>query len=224
MSENLQKRIISAGILAPVVLMIVWAGGALFSTTVVVVAVIMSFEWYGIITANGKILSEQERKRWEFSGIAYVASFAGSLIYLRNMESGFGIIFLMLVIVWATDIAAFFAGRIIGGPKIYPKISPNKTWAGLGGGMIAAALVTAFSSVFVHSVGFFSMLLLGAVLAVVSQAGDFFESWVKRRFEVKDSGTIIPGHGGVLDRVDGLVTVVIVFAIIAMLNGGNFFQ
>ncbi len=223
LSENLQKRILSAGILIPVVLVIAVLGGNLFNSFIVLAATIMAFEWSGIITSGKEKLKAKEQKYWEFGGIAYVTIFASSLMYLRSVEGGFGIILLVLLFVWATDIAAYFAGRIIGGPKIYTKISPNKTWAGLAGGMLAAGFVGAFASIFIHSFGFFSMVIIGAFLAIIAQSGDFLESWVKRKFGVKDSGSIIPGHGGIMDRVDGLVTVAPVFAIISLLKGGNFF-
>jgi phosphatidate cytidylyltransferase len=117
-------------------------------------------------------------------------------------------------LVWATDIFAYFAGRSIGGPKIWPAVSPNKTWAGLLGGMAAAALFSVvFAGVGNWSQSAITMALVGALLAVVAQAGDFLESWLKRRAGVKDSGTLLRGHGGVMDRVDGLVPVCVVVAL-----------
>lgn len=222
-SGNLQKRIISAGLLAPVILFIIYLGGIFFSALVIFAAVIMSFEWHGIVSSNKKDdIKPAERKKWLNYGILYVGIFASSLLLLRGLDNGFGLL-LVLAMVWATDIAAYFSGRIFKGPKIYAKISPNKTWAGLIGGMIASGFVGAFASVFVHSFGLLTMVLLGAFLAAVAQGGDFFESYLKRKFGVKDSGTIIPGHGGVLDRVDGLTTAVPLFTIISLFNSGSFF-
>jgi phosphatidate cytidylyltransferase len=222
MSKNLQQRIASALVLIPVVLAILWVGGALYNTIAIMIAVIMSFEWSGIITSRS-MMDEKKQLTWRVAGIFYVTAFVASLTYLRSLDNGFGIILFLLMLVWATDIAAYFAGRFIGGPKIYVKISPNKTWAGLAGGMIASGLVGAFGSVFMHSLGLFSMFIIGALLAVVSQAGDFLESWIKRQFEVKDSGNLIPGHGGLMDRVDGLTTVAVLFAFIALIKGGSLF-
>ncbi len=121
--------------------------------------------------------------------------------------------------VWATDIAAFFAGRGMGGPRLAPAISPNKTVAGLIGGVIAAAVAGAVVAVILDARWAadalpFLLAGLGAILAVLAQAGDLFESWLKRRAGVKDSGTLLPGHGGVLDRLDGLVPVAVVVALI----------
>lgn len=218
MSGDLQKRIVSAGILAPIVLFIIFIGGALFNTLIVTVAVIMSFEWQGIITSGHKHITEKSKQRWNAVGILYVTVFASSLIYLRSLENGFGIVMLMLLLVWATDIAAFFTGRMLKGPKICTAISPNKTWSGLVGGMVAAAIVGVVSSVFISTSGAVNMAILGLIIAVVSQVGDFFESWVKRTFGVKDSGSIIPGHGGLMDRLDGFTTVAPLFVFFSLFN------
>lgn len=136
-------------------------------------------------------------------GILYVALPVLALIWLRERPDGLMLALWALAVVWTTDIGAFFAGRTIGGPKLAPSISPNKTWAGLAGGMLAAlALGLAFAAWLELPP---MLALLSPVLAVAAQAGDLFESWLKRRAGVKDSGTILPGHGGVLDRLDGLV-------------------
>ncbi len=153
-------------------------------------------------------------KRWLSTGLVYAGLPAVALIWLRGQHDGFALVMWTMGVVWATDIFAYFAGRAIGGPKIWTAISPNKTWAGLAGGMAAAAV---FSLLFARLSGWpqaaFSMALVGALLAVVAQAGDFFESWLKRRAGVKDSGTLLGGHGGVMDRVDGLVPVCVVVAL-----------
>jgi len=144
------------------------------------------------------------------AGMLYVVLPAMAIIFLRQQENGIALTLWMLVIVWATDIGAYFAGRAIGGPKLAPKISPNKTWAGLVGGMLAALVI---GLAIAWSTGLPHMLwLLGAPLAVAAQAGDLFESWLKRISGVKDSGRILPGHGGVLDRLDGVVPVAILVA------------
>lgn len=138
------------------------------------------------------------------SGLVYVGLPVLALLWLRNLPNdGLVLTFWALSLVWATDIGAFFAGRTIGGPKIAPAISPSKTWAGLIGGMAAATLLAAGF----HRWFALPMLLVYVtpLLAVAAQAGDFFESWMKRRAGVKDSGTLLPGHGGVLDRLDGVV-------------------
>jgi phosphatidate cytidylyltransferase len=141
------------------------------------------------------------------AGLIYVGLPVLALLWLRSLpDNGLVLTFWALSLVWATDIGAFFAGRTIGGPKIAPAISPSKTWAGLIGGMLAATIL---------AIGFhrwlglsLSLVWVTPFLAIAAQAGDFFESWMKRRASVKDSGTLLPGHGGVLDRLDGLVAAV----------------
>lgn len=154
--------------------------------------------------------------------VPYIAVGSYSMVWLREQPGiGFALLLFLLLVVWATDIGAYAAGRTIGGPKLAPRISPKKTWAGLGGGMAAAAAagsgVAAWSGIGSPA----PAALLAAVLAVVAQAGDLFESAIKRRFNVKDSGRIIPGHGGLLDRVDGLLVAAPFFALFHAFWGMN---
>ncbi len=152
----------------------------------------------------------QVRRGWAQSvaGGLYAGLPAVALITLRNQPDGLALVMWTMALVWMTDIGAYFAGRGIGGPKLWPAISPNKTWAGLFGGAAAAGV---FSALFGHFAGWAQapvlLFALGAFLACVAQAGDFFESWLKRRAGVKDSGTLLRSHGGIMDRVDGLVPV-----------------
>lgn len=165
--------------------------------------------------------SGTQGKRWIASGLLYAGLPAVSLIWLRQQPEGFALVIWTMGVVWATDIFAYFVGRAVGGPKIWPAISPNKTWAGLIGGMKAAAI---FAGMFAWISGWpthpLLYALLGAGLAIAAQAGDFFESWLKRRAGCKDSGSILPGHGGIMDRVDGLVPVSCVVAFWAALSPG----
>src|SRR5262245_26046579 len=144
---------------------------------------------------------------WLAAGPLYIGLPAVALIWLRGHEvAGERMILWLMLTVWATDIGAFFAGRLIGGPKLAPRISPNKTWAGLAGGVGAAALVgAAFAALDGLAPVGATLALAGASLALVAQAGDFAESAVKRRFGAKDASALIPGHGGLFDRVDGLI-------------------
>jgi phosphatidate cytidylyltransferase len=149
------------------------------------------------------------------AGTIYVGLPILSLLLLRHQHEGIVWTLWALALVWATDIGAYFAGRAIGGPKLAPRLSPSKTWAGLIGGVLLASAVGAA----MH--GFYGlplrMTLATPALAVLAQAGDLFESRMKRRAGVKDSGTLIPGHGGVLDRLDGVVPVAPVAALLAVL-------
>lgn len=141
-------------------------------------------------------------------GILYVCVPVAALVYLRGQApNGYGLLlaFWALALVWATDIGAYFAGRSIGGPKLAPRVSPSKTWSGLGGGVLAA-LLTGF---LLYRFADLPIQLAAAsgLLAVMAQLGDLLESGMKRRAGVKDSGTLLPGHGGVMDRLDGVVAV-----------------
>jgi phosphatidate cytidylyltransferase len=141
-------------------------------------------------------------------GMLYVGIPAFALLVLEWAR--FDLVFWLMLVTWATDIFAYFAGRSIGGPKLAPRISPNKTWAGLLGGMAGAALVGGLAAwLFGISAEFVHFLWLGAPLGLLAQLGDLYESRVKRRLGVKDSGNLLPGHGGVLDRLDGLLPVIL---------------
>lgn len=159
--------------------------------------------------------------KWRYLGVPYVSVPAIALVLLRN-DPNFGIaaIVWVMVIVWSADSLAYFAGRIIGGPKLAPMLSPKKTWAGLGGAVVGSALA---STIFASIAGLPSwgvLALLAGSLAVVEQSGDLFKSAMKRFYGVKDSGRLIPGHGGVIDRVDGLVAVAVAAAAIGLVRGG----
>lgn len=160
---------------------------------------------------------------WMAVGGVYIFLPLAALLLLRGADIGQALMVWLLLIVWATDIGAYAAGLTIGGPKLAPRISPKKTWAGLVGGMVAAGAAAGLAGGWLGFVSPFAKLfLIGAMLAVVAQVGDLFESHMKRRFEVKDSSHLIPGHGGFLDRVDGLMAAALVLGIlhIATLDGG----
>lgn len=146
------------------------------------------------------------RNWWLVGGIVYAGLSGISLAAIRGDElTGFVSILFIFAVVWSTDILAYFVGRAIGGPKLAPAISPGKTWSGAVGGALAALIGGGAVSLAYH--GRISLLVLGLalILSIFSQIGDLFESFVKRRFQVKDSSHLIPGHGGFMDRVDGLV-------------------
>lgn len=159
---------------------------------------------------------------WSVLGVLYTIAPLAALVWLRGNASMPTLTVLwLLCTVWATDTAALIAGRLIGGPPLAPKVSPKKTWAGLAGGTLAAAAVGWGAGSLHTALSSPALALLSALLAVVSQLGDLTESAFKRRFGVKDSSQLIPGQGGVLDRVDGLVFATLVVAVLAMARGGS---
>jgi phosphatidate cytidylyltransferase len=161
-----------------------------------------------------------ERRSWTVAGFLYAAAaqIASVLVRLDEPEGLSALIFVLLV-VWATDIGGYFAGRGIGGPKLWPRVSPKKTWAGaIGGFAVSLAIAAGLAAIGLGK--FLPLLMLAAVLSIASQIGDLFESAVKRRFGVKDSSHIIPGHGGLMDRLDGYVAAIVLAAVFGVLRGG----
>lgn len=202
-----------------------WLGGWAWVGFVGLVAFGVFYEWQKLVqriteTVIGRVL-------WSLGGIAYFGMAAATLLFVRNAPD-MGVLGVLLVVlpVIATDIGAYFTGRAIGGPKIAPSISPSKTWAGLVGGMLAAGgiLIVAARCSGENSVavGYLPLCFAaGAIMAVIAQAGDFLESWMKRRAGVKDSGSLIPGHGGLFDRVDGLIAVSFVIGLIVVVTADS---
>ncbi len=160
----------------------------------------------GVGALVASLLAPVGLRGWMAAGAPYIVLPLAALLMLRAAPEGQSILIWLFLIVWATDIGAYAAGLLIGGPKLAPSISPKKTWAGLAGGMIAAAVIAMWGGSWLGFVSPAPKLgLMGAALAVVAQGGDLFESFVKRRFDAKDSSQLIPGHGGLLDRIDGLL-------------------
>ena len=161
---------------------------------------------------------------WFASGILYVGIPCVALIWLRgDTEAGRETMIWLFVVVWAADSGAYAMGRLIGGPRLAPSISPNKTWAGLIGGVACAGAVGAALAALFGRTGLVSMTLLGAAIGAVAEAGDLTESWIKRHFDVKDVSNIIPGHGGLMDRVDGLLVAAAAMALLVLFGKGSIF-
>jgi phosphatidate cytidylyltransferase len=158
---------------------------------------------------------------WVALGVIYAGAMLVAPVVLRSdPHDGFLAIVFLFAVVWATDIVAYFAGRAFGGPKLAPRVSPKKTWAGaLGGacGAVIAAATVAAAAKPGHAV---ALVLVGLGLSVAAQAGDLFESAVKRRYGAKDAGQLIPGHGGLMDRLDGFIAAALVAAIVGLARGG----
>lgn len=209
--RNLLMRVLTALVLIPVAIFVAYIGGWLWLALVALVSIGLFVEWKMIVG---------NRAGWIVIGIAYaVAAFLASVAVRLDQVWGFAALMFILLVVWMTDIGGYFAGRGIGGPKLWPRVSPKKTWAGAVGGVVLSLAVAAGFATF--GVGrLVPLLLLAMVLTVLSQLGDLFESAVKRKFGVKDSSQIIPGHGGLLDRLDGFVFAVIAAAVIGLSRGG----
>ena len=242
--QDLVPRLASGIVLAVGALVLTWAGVWPFALLVLAVALIIAWEWGGIVrgasvdtifvvsalaivaavllTASGTpglalitlavgailagLLGFGERGHLFALGVFYAGLPAISLIWLRSSQQwGFVAVLFVFLLVWATDTGAYAAGRAFGGPRLAPRWSPNKTWTGLIGGVACAMLVAAVLG-YMAETGTIGRMVIGAgVLAVVAQAGDITESALKRQHGVKDASTLIPGHGGFMDRVDGLV-------------------
>ena len=197
-------------------------GGKVWAAFVALVTLGVLWEWLRLTA--GLTRRTAKRIAWNVGGLVYVSSAAWMLFHMRVAMGMLSILIVVLAVI-GTDVGAYFSGRLIGGPKIAPKISPSKTWAGLGGGMLGAAagIAAALGGAEWMRIDRFSwidiwpnILIIGAATAVVAQAGDFFESWMKRRAGVKDSGKLLPGHGGLFDRVDGLLAVMFVIALLSL--------
>lgn len=196
--ENTKQRVVTALVLIPIALYAILYSKSVFLLLAVAIAILMTAEWLDIIK------TAPDQKKWRLIGLFYILIPIYSVIKIRLYDAD--ILFWMFAVIWATDIFAFFAGRTLGGPKLAPKISPNKTWSGLAGGLFASMMIGIMSS-FMFSGGVLFFLFISVMLAIIEQISDLLESKFKRIFGVKDSGNIIPGHGGVLDRLDGMMLV-----------------
>jgi phosphatidate cytidylyltransferase len=204
LESNLFKRILTALILIPIVVYIVIEGGILFDLFLGLIFIIAIYEVIRIVN-NDKKLSQLKKLIWIIPILIYIGISLLSLKYIRLYDGGQLKITVLFLSIWVFDSAAYFAGSWIGGPKLIPKISPKKTWAGLIGG----SLITFFLSAFAIIMGFYLSLI-----GIIGQVGDLMESYFKRRFDVKDSGNILPGHGGILDRMDSIFLASIFFYLI----------
>lgn len=214
--DALIQRFLSAVVLAPVVLAAVYYGFPYFDLLVTAAALIMLVEWKRMVWPGGGVVLL-------VAGALYIILPMAGLVWLRaDAEWGRATVFWLFALVWSADTGAYAFGRIIGGPKLAPAISPNKTWAGLVGAVLCAAAAGAVAAYLIQAAtGIYFLVLFSAFLGAVDQAGDLLESAFKRRFGVKDTGTLIPGHGGLLDRADGLLAVVGVTALISLAGKGN---
>lgn len=234
-TADLAVRFVSAVAMIGVVVIALWLGGWFWIGFVILLGGLVLWEWNQLTRGFG--VSPIAEVAWQFFGAIYVGAAALAMIAVRNgwgflLGEGaslgydmWSVLFAFFVPIIAVDVGAYFSGRLIGGPKIAPSISPSKTWAGFFGGAFAAALVALgveaadfgpASAMPGFSIGsLLGAVVAGVLIAVIAQAGDFFESWMKRRAGVKDSSRLIPGHGGVFDRLDGFIAVFFVLFLLA---------
>lgn len=207
-SRELFWRIVSGTIMAAIAVAATLYSPLSFHALLLLAALLMYSEWLEL-TKDYPLMNR-------FGGLVYVGVPVWSLIALRGTDSAEHVL-VLFAMVWATDIAAYFGGKRYGERKLAPTISPGKTWEGLIFGVFGSAGAGAIAAVLASfPLLWWQGLWIGAVIAMVAQLGDLFESWLKRQAGVKDSGTLIPGHGGILDRVDGLVFAAPVYMLIAL--------
>ncbi|HTB42712.1 MAG TPA: phosphatidate cytidylyltransferase [Acetobacteraceae bacterium] len=211
--SDLRLRVLSAAVLAPLALICIWLGGMAFGGLMLVATVGLVIEWLGMVRqGHGTTVIL-------VAGAAYILLAAAGLIWLReDPAAGRANLLFLLVLVWASDIGAYAAGRAIGGPRLAPRISPGKTVSGALGGLLAAVLVGVIAAPATAAPSWRGGLIAG-LLGIVAQAGDLGESHVKRQFGVKDSGRLIPGHGGLLDRLDALLAAALAASLLALMEG-----
>jgi phosphatidate cytidylyltransferase len=209
--NNLALRIISAIVLAPVAIYVAYLGGWVFAIFWGLAAGAVLWEWLKLVSGGG----------WIATGIFYAGALLAAPLILRNDPGlGFLAMILLFAIVWTTDIFGYFAGRAFGGPKLMPAVSPKKTWSGALAGTLGAMIVAVLVA---SAFGHFNLVAIAALalmLSVVSQLGDLLESWIKRHFGAKDASQLIPGHGCVMDRLDGFWAAALVACLVGLLRGG----
>jgi phosphatidate cytidylyltransferase len=194
------------------------AGAGLLLTlgrTVTVIALIL----LGMLGAAA--LASKIRRGWCVAGVAYAGALLIAPVLLRRDAAlGFVAILFLFTVVWLTDVVAYFCGRALGGPKLMPSVSPNKTWSGAFGGTLGAIIGGVVVASYAGIMNLVAVAVLAGLLSVASQAGDLLESWIKRQFDAKDAGSLIPGHGGVMDRLDGFLVAAVVAAVVGIVRGG----
>ena len=217
---DLRLRLVSALVLAPLALTAIWFGGPVFVALIAAIALGLAIEWVGLCrTCPAWRLSS-------LAGVGWILLTAVCVLWLRaDPVAGRANVGFLVLVVWGSDVGAYLAGRVVGGPRLAPAISPGKTWSGAAGGLLGAAcigLAVAGLHGWRHGAlgllgpaGFGRAAVVAAGLSVLGQAGDLAESWAKRCFGVKDSGSLIPGHGGLLDRLDAALAVLPAAALLA---------
>lgn len=212
---ELGLRVVSAIVLAVMALGSAWWGGTLFIAVWAALSAFVLAEWLTITRGKPGFAG------WALAGLVYAGSLFVAMWLLRgDARYGLVAVLFLFAVVWATDVMAYFSGRTFGGPKLAPRISPKKTWSGMVGGVVggvaAGLALLALAGLSLRG----GHVVIAALLSLVSVAGDLFESAFKRHFDVKDSGHLIPGHGGFMDRLDGFLVAAAVAALVGVMRGG----
>ncbi|GMM94012.1 phosphatidate cytidylyltransferase [Qipengyuania sp. MTN3-11] len=222
-TSDLPKRVASALVMLAAVAVAIAIGGVVLETFIYLVALAAFCEFARLALRAARTFATRA------IGLLTGAAYIGLAAYFVARLDLYHLIAVLGVVIF-TDTCAYFSGRAIGGPKIAPSISPSKTWAGLFGGMAGSGLWLALFMAITHNSGDYvriaddfgmapveaaGWVMVGAMLAVAAQAGDFFESWLKRKAKMKDSSNLIPGHGGVFDRIDGMLPVVLIVGLLS---------
>jgi len=219
---DLWLRVLSAAVLTPIAVACVWIGGIAFTGIVAVMMIGLLIEWLMLCRHPDVGAARGAPPFGLFSvGLLYVVVAGAALLWLRSDPvAGRADVLFLLLVVWAGDVGAYAVGRWIGGPRLAPRISPGKTWSGAIGGLVTAVVAGLLAAHFLgQPATLWPSVAIAAILSVVAQAGDLLESFVKRRLAVKDSGHLIPGHGGLFDRLDGVLAAAPAGALLALIVG-----
>jgi phosphatidate cytidylyltransferase len=209
---DLGIRVVSGAFMAAGALVTAWLGGVVMIAVWLALAGFVLAEWWRI--TRGWPL-------WQGAGIIYAAIVVIVPLTLRwSGDYGLPALLWLFAVVWTSDVMAYVCGRLIGGPKLWPRVSPGKTWAGFIGGTAFAAVAASAVAVWAGVPSLLPVVLVSLVAAMISQGGDLFESAIKRNFGVKDAGAVIPGHGGVMDRLDGFIAAGLFALVLGVVRGG----
>ena len=223
LNKNLFLRIISAVVMTGITAFCLMKSNFAFSIFILIITIFAYFEWFTVVSNK---LSEQDPEHyakymmsWGVIGLIFILPSSASMLYIRDIDGIKYIIYLFCVVA-STDIGAYFFGKWIGGPKLAPSISPGKTISGAVFGIFTATMAVSilFFTQYLSDIGYLKLMLITIVISILSQIGDLLESAFKRKFGVKDSSNLIPGHGGFLDRMDGFLISTPAFAIMYFMN------
>jgi phosphatidate cytidylyltransferase len=213
--SNINQRIISSVIMLLIAVYAIYFSKGLFFLMAIALTILVTVEWLEIIK------TAKDQNKWRLIGFVYILVPVWAIVQIRDIDAN--VLLWMFFIIWTTDISAYFVGKSFGGKKLALTISPNKTWSGLIGGVVASMIIGFLSSFMFVTGNIIFFVVISGALAVIEQLSDLVESKIKRIFQIKDSGNIIPGHGGLLDRMDGITLVAPTVLIMISLFSSKFY-